>query len=246
MSLTAYLPTGFEHSHENAIFDTLVQNLRSRFIASAEPHYLIGNVMFDGEEIDALLLKSSAICVIEMKSYGGTIHFSENGDWFADQVVIRAGRHPNPFRQVRTYKFAVLNHLKRRETRFLERQRGIGWGDISGIVLFGRSIQFYEQLPDNVRRWFRVVDMSEVTNEIASLNSPKIRLTNGELVSLIRLLGIQENHKYVGHVRPGKPLAPEGSTPTASLKVVYHKESKFRECEIRMRNAGSARSQGAI
>lgn len=228
------------------MFERLVQNLRLRFTTTAEPTYLIGNVMFDGEEIDALLLRSSAICIIEMKSYGGTIHFSENGDWFANRVVIGAGRHPNPFRQVRTYKFAVLNHLKKRETRFLEMPRWIGWSAISGIVLFGKSIDFYEQLPENIAWWFRVVDMNRVTDEIASLNSPKIKFTNAELISLIRLLGIQENHRYDGSVRPGKPLAPVDSSPTALTKVVYHKESKFRECEIRMRNAAGARSQGAI
>ena len=79
-----------------------------------------------------------------MKNYGGMIHFSENGDWFADELVVRGGRHVNPFRQVRAYKFAILNYFHNRGTRFLERQREMGWGQISGMVLFGKPIQFDE------------------------------------------------------------------------------------------------------
>ena len=246
MSFTAYLPSGFEHPHENVMFENLVQSLRSRFEAATEPHYLIGNVMLDGQEIDALLLKPNAACVIEMKNYGGMIHFSENGDWFADEIVVRGGGHLNPFRQVRAYKFAVLNYLHNREIRFLERQREIGWGQISGMVLFGKPIQFDEQLPVNVRPWFRVVGMNQIADEIASLNSPQIKFTNRELVSLIRLVGVQDNHAYVGTVASGKPLVPQDATKTVSLKHAYHTESKFQECELRMRNAGTARSQGAI
>src|SRR3989442_1502092 len=119
MPFKAYLPSGFEHAHENEMFDSLVRVLNQRFGPDPAPHFLIGNVMFDGEELDAVFLKRDAISVIEMKKYGGMIHFSENTEWFADDREVRGGRHPNPFRQVRTYRFALMGFLRQSEGQIL-------------------------------------------------------------------------------------------------------------------------------
>jgi len=57
MPFTAYLPSGFQHGHENQLFDTLVQLLKSHYDAFPEPSVFIGNAMFEGHEMDALFLK---------------------------------------------------------------------------------------------------------------------------------------------------------------------------------------------
>jgi hypothetical protein len=73
------------------MFDALARSLETECAPRPEPHYLVGNVMFDGDELDAIFLKPDAISVIEMKNYGGMIHFSENSDWFADETVVKGG-----------------------------------------------------------------------------------------------------------------------------------------------------------
>ena len=90
MSLHAYLSTPFSHASEMQSFDALVKALVPECAAKPEPHYLVGNVMFDGDELDTIYLKSGCISVIEMKNYGGRVHFSENGDWYAGDIVVGA------------------------------------------------------------------------------------------------------------------------------------------------------------
>jgi hypothetical protein len=142
MPLTAYLPSGFQHGHENQLFDTLVQLLKSRYDALPEPYVLIGNVMFEGHEMDAVFLKGDGICILEMKNHGGQLHFSENTQWFAGEHEVIGGNQPNPFLQVRKYRFALRNYLRARERQILRRWREVQWSDISAVVLFARPIQF--------------------------------------------------------------------------------------------------------
>ena len=119
MPFQAYLPAGFEHSHESRMFAQLVKALAAHFGPSPEPVCLIGNVMFEDKEIDAVLLKSDVLLVIEMKDYGGTIRFSENTEWYADEVEVKGGTYRNPYSQIRANKIAFLNFLKRNATRIL-------------------------------------------------------------------------------------------------------------------------------
>ncbi len=74
MPFEAYLPAGFSHNHENLMFDALARSLQTVCAELLEPHYLVGNVTFDGEELDGIFLKPNAISVIEMKNCGGMIH----------------------------------------------------------------------------------------------------------------------------------------------------------------------------
>ncbi len=101
------------------MFAQLVKALAAHFGPSPEPVCLIGNVMFEDKEIDAVLLKSDVLLVIEMKDYGGTIRFSENTEWYADEVEVKGGTYRNPYSQIRANKIAFLNFLKRNATRIL-------------------------------------------------------------------------------------------------------------------------------
>lgn len=191
MPFKAYLPSGFEHDHENVSFDSLVRALNNHFGQDPAPHFLIGNVMFDGEELDAVFLKRNAISVIEMKNYGGMLRFSESTEWFADDKMVYGGRHLNPFLQVRTYKFALKGCLQRLQRDILSPQRSIAWSQISGVVLFCKSIRFNEQeahrVPDQIGWWFHVTDLNGIANKLASLEHQSLRLTDLELQKLLAL-----------------------------------------------------------
>lgn len=97
MPFTAYLPSSFQHNHENELFEKVVESLTRRCSQSPEQHVLVGNVMFEGHEMDGVFFKPDAICIVEMKNHGGQVHFSENTQWFAGAHEVRGGNHPNPF-----------------------------------------------------------------------------------------------------------------------------------------------------
>src|SRR5690348_5624564 len=97
MSFEAYLVRGFEHPHENEMFAELVKALQSSFDSLPGRHVMIGNVMFDGNDIDVLFLKSTGICVLEMKAYGGKVLFRENTPWLVGDREVVGGSRENPF-----------------------------------------------------------------------------------------------------------------------------------------------------
>lgn len=248
MSFNAYLSTPFSHTSEAQSFDALVKRLTPECAATVEPHYLIGNVMFDGDELDAIYLKPGCISVIEMKNYGGRVHFSENGDWYAGDVVVRGTRGGNPFRQVRGYKFTLLDYLKRREGRILKTPRNVVWHHIQGMVLFGQQIHFDEHLPPNIKSWFQICDHRTVARDLCSRHSAALRLEPSELAEILRCLELNDGHRYAGLQQPtaSQPVSTASPAPPGKLRVVIHNESGFRESWLRANQAGTLKSDGAV
>ena len=247
MAFEAYLVSPFSHRHENLMFDALVQSLNSSFASRAEPHYLIGNFTINNEEFDAIFLKRNAISVVEMKSYGGMVHFSEIGDWYAGEKVVLGGSKGNPFRQVRSYKFTLLNYLQRNQQRILSIPREVAWGHISGVVLFGKDIQFDEQMPAGIGAWFHICDQRTAALRLASLTSQRLQLRDDELARILRSFELGPNHRYCG--RSNEVESTPAAVPTwppVVKKVKYHKDSQFRDFLLRMRQGGGAKMQGAI
>lgn len=242
MAFEAFLPAPFAHSHEARMFDELVDQLRSRLGANGKPHYLIGNVCFGGRELDAVFLKNNAVAVIEMKDYGGRIHFSENADWRADEQIVRGGNQENPFRQVRANKFALLDYLRERETHFTDGTIRPAWGHISGAVVFGKPITFDEALPSQISPWFHICDLGTAAGKLDDLRSRHLVLGDGELQRLLELLELGAKHVYaVGSIGGVADLVPP-----ARIQIVHHKQSEFRAAFLKMQNGGAARTQGAV
>lgn len=247
MSFQPFLLAPFAHASEVLSFKALVTALREECDQMSEPHYLIGNVSLEGDEIDAIFLKPGAISIIEMKNYGGRIHFSENGDWYADDVVVKGTNGGNPFRQVRRYKFTLLDYLKRRENKILKSTKPVTWHHIQGMVLFGQNIHFDEHLPHNIRLWFQICDHQQVAKNLCSRYSAEIHLEPLELEGVLRCLELNETHRYVSRQPIVKQEVPPAVTlPSGRLRVVIHKDSGFRESWLRMNQAGGIKSEGAI
>ena len=114
MPFIAYLPRGFEHEHENKAFDELVARLKAKFDSAAGLHVLIGNVMFEGNEMDAVLFKPDGIAIVEIKNDGGRLCFNENTAWTASGIRVLGGTKENPFIQARGYRIVLRRYLKRR------------------------------------------------------------------------------------------------------------------------------------
>ena len=145
MPLRVFLPTNFENAHEQKQFADLVQSFKKRFSNLKSPHVLIGNVLINNAEIDAIYINKNFFHILELKSGGGDVKFSENGDWQADGRIIKGGNQLNPFQQVRKNKFKLLNILKDNENRI--------FGDslpkniIKCSVVFADDSNLLEDLP---------------------------------------------------------------------------------------------------
>lgn len=190
MVIQAYRTQPYATTHENRIFDALLNKLEEVWGSSEEIVLLLGNFQCQGCEIDAAILKKHSITVIDFKDYGGIINFSENGKWFADEIEIKGGNKLNPFVQIKNNKFALLKVL---EKISFPSGNQPNLGHISGLALFHKPIKFDErQLPPNIERWFHVVDFERVIERLSQITSREISFSNQDLVHLSSSLSIRE------------------------------------------------------
>ena len=112
MGFKSTLKFKYSHTHENQIWNRLVNGLEAQYRAATEDVYLIGNLIAEGHELDAVFVKEDAIIVIDFKNYGGNLEISENEPWTASGKEINSGRK-NPLAQLSDNKYAVLDLLKK-------------------------------------------------------------------------------------------------------------------------------------
>jgi hypothetical protein len=246
MPFAAYLPRSFEHAHENDSFDILVNCLKAHFDPRPGLHVLIGNVMFEGKEMDAVFFKPDGVAVIEMKNHGGKVLFNENTAWTAGGVPVIGGVNANPFIQARGYRIVLGRYLETRSNRFLLAPRDIFWRDVSAIVLFARTIEFDNNSLGELGLWFQVTDMARIAQTLSKVHARSITFRPDELRLLLGLLGITDAHRYRLPVPTDTtPLEASPAPAPDAIQLNYVKEFKFRDNEQRMRNMGAARAMGA-
>lgn len=187
MSFQAYRASPFEFTHENKVFNQLYDLLQTAWEGREEPLHLIGNVYVAGRPVDALVIKSHAVIVIDFKDYGGDVTFSENGSWYANDVIVKGGGSTNPYQQIRNNKFTLLNYLQENVVFQSEPQLG----HIAGLCLFHQDIHFDDkQIPTGINRWFHVSDMSHVVRIIDAITSNAIDLSGTDIDKIITSLDI--------------------------------------------------------
>lgn len=231
MPFKSFLPAEFAHEHERLLFDELRQLLDAELEGEVDHYALIGNLLIGDSEIDALFIQRNAITIIEFKEYGGEVHFSENGPWTAAGIEVRGNKSGNPFRQVRGYRFDLMNWFNRKEDRLMAGAGNNPWGHISGMVLFGKPITFNEQLPVKINPWFHICDINEAVDRLLSLESPAIHLS-GDIID-----------RMIEELEVGAPI-PRGQD--RRFRVAYLNQSGFREVLIQMQEAGGPRQRAAM
>jgi len=217
VSLKCYRREPFEHTHENIAFFEFFHQLEELAARRDEPALLFGNAFVNGCEIDAILVLPHAIIVIDFKHYGGSVVFSENGDWTADGVRVKGGSKRNPFLQLRANKFALMDWLKRNAD--LDKTRKHDLGRISALVLFDQDIQFDRaSLPPKVAPWFHVLDMGHCLERIEAIRSDRINLSPAEQDRIAARLGMDEFVPPGEHQRIG--AAPKLSPAPLPARLV--------------------------
>ena len=217
MTFKAFRGSTFNHSHENKAFNDLHDLLQQHWSEQDESLYLFGNFFVGGKELDALVIKRNAIIVIDFKNYRGEVKFSENNRWTCDVVPVKGGNSINPYQQLRTNKFALLDYIN--SDRILLKSYP-NLGHIAALTLFQQPIQFDElQVPAKIRSWFHVSDMLHAVRTIDSIASASIDLPNADLETLISTFDVP-------------PYFPDGRPETRTTAAAMESESpSFRWTE---------------
>ncbi len=217
MTFRAFRGAAFNHSHENKAFNDLHDLLQQHWSELDEPLYLFGNFFLGGRELDALVIKRNAIIVIDFKNYGGEVKFSENNRWACDGVPVKGGNSINPYQQLRTNKFALLEYINRDR---ISLKSDPNLGHIAALTLFQQPIQFDElQVPAKIRSWFHVGDMLHAVRAIDGIVSASIDLTNADIEMLIGTFDVP-------------PYFPDGRPETRTIASVSESDSpSFRWTE---------------
>lgn len=234
MPLRVKILEDFEHPHEERGFNELVEILRPQFENSARDVWLLGNLMCNGEELDALLIKNDAITVIELKSYSGQITANENGPWFANgEIEVKGGSKENPFRQVRAYRIGLIKKLGSFfKCSDKNKKRGLNFGHISGLVYFQREIKLKSTLPSTVSLWFSITCPATIASNIAARSSNQLNLGETQVDDILKLLGASKPR-----IHRTRPVTP---APVQRARYVTVRNLGFNESLVRLKSEGGS------
>lgn len=197
MPLKVYIGDKFSHIHETEIFNSLIKELKKKFDQSEELIILIGNYYYNNQEFDATIIKKNSIIVIDFKKYGGEIVFSENGKWFAGSKEVKGGNRVNPFIQLRSNKFSLLNFFKNNEHLIIKSDKAINYGHINAMVIFHDPIKFDKKnLSPNLRQWFHITDFDNCIQLIENIRDSEINYTNEEMLNIINVLNVDDYFQF--------------------------------------------------
>lgn len=195
MPLKVYTANKFENTHERKHFNQLSQELSAFFLKEKENYYLIGNPNIGGRNPDALFIKRGGLALIELKDYGGSFTFSENGPWIIHtidnkKVEIKGGTFPNPYLQVQESRRTISKSIKEAANFFINdasRRYSFNWNHISSVLAFSRPIEIDEdRIPNILRSWLQIVDMRNVCQRLEDICSQGLNFTEEEINSFIR------------------------------------------------------------
>ena len=160
MALKIFKISDYDHMAEKKQFESVCQLLQNRYKDFVEETILIGNYNIEGVELDALLITTGGIRILEFKNWGGHIVARENGTWTSNNMIIEGGAgKKSPYEQIR------LN--KSRVTKGLISLLGIKPANISAAIIFGQNSEIdASQLSDTVKIWLTVCDNSHLQNHI--------------------------------------------------------------------------------
>jgi superfamily I DNA/RNA helicase len=239
MPLKVKILEDFEHPHEERGFNELAEILRPQFENSVRDVWLLGNLMCNGQELDALLIKNDTITVIELKSYSGEISANENGPWFSNgEIEVKGGSKENPFRQVRAYRIGLIKKMGHYfKCSDKNQKHGLNFGHISGLVYFQREIQLKSTLPSTVSLWFSIACPSTIASVVASRSSKQLNLGTTQVDDVLKLLGAL---KPTSPARNQCKSTPAPDKQKKRVRYVTVRGLGFSDSLVRLKSEGGA------
>lgn len=216
----------FTTPHEREQFSSLSRILENAFSTGDEMTILIGNynVVHDNHrrEIDALVIKSDAIIIIDFKDHVGNLHFNESSAWEIDDHLVLAGRYINPLFQIKSYKHTLYNYLSGKISILSEQGRNSNLGHINGLVLFNRAVKIINptDIPSSYNSWFKITDMNNAVLVISNFTSREIRFSEDDKQKFLKILNVEDIHT------PAENLLQPDINPTVLTPIFENKSIK--------------------
>ena len=184
MALSIFKISDYNHIAETKQFESICKLLQQKYGGSSDECILIGNYNIEGAELDALVIATGGIRLLEFKNWGGTIIARENGAWTSNKLIIEGGtRGKTPFTQIRLNKSRVTKGL----CKLLDVKPQM----ISAAIIFWRNANIDATgLSDTVKTWLSVCDNRNLSCILNGFDTPI--MSNDFIASIPQKLKIEE------------------------------------------------------
>lgn len=228
MTVELWMGSEFEHAHEMRALRAVLAQMVEHFGTSSDLYLVLVNFYCDGADIDLTIIKRDAVIVQDLKECDDPVVGGPNGDWrIGGGGVLNEGR-PNPYQQLRKYRYALMNYLNLHRHDFLPRQKAhqVNFEHVSALVVFSptMSAETRIEIPVRDRKWFGVVGLDILWAEVNDRRSPQIRLSQGDarkLAAQVLRLTRYDVEQYLGTpsaTPQPTPLAPAVPMPDEPAK----------------------------
>ena len=206
---------------EKEQYKELIKLLYDELNSSEENNFLFIDYILGNKQFDAILLRNKALIVIEMKSYSGNIFGNENNSWYIEkdgkEIIIQ--QDENPYRQVKDQRFALMKYMNdsllSKIDRFSE-----GISHIAGWLYFLEDSSYdSEQLDINIRQWFKVVNPSNLIENIKNEDSREFLFRDAEMELIAKSFGGFEFDIIKMGIGAKKPAQSKDFEPEFDLEL---------------------------
>jgi len=155
-------------------------------------YLILANFSVGGRNIDLVLIKQDAIFIVELKHCDGKIFGDVNGPWFVESANgerkrLNPGRK-NPYNQVISYYYSLINFLNEHRTTFLSPQKAtaIDFRTCKRLVVISPTIQEGSQVETDWKVELKGLD--ELPAYLVTERSSEIDLSIEEMLAIPELL----------------------------------------------------------
>jgi hypothetical protein len=151
-------------------------------------YLILANFSVGGRNIDLVLIKQDAIFIVELKHCDGKIFGDVNGPWFVESANgerkrLNPGRK-NPYNQVISYYYSLINFLNEHRTTFLSPQKAtaIDFRTCKRLVVISPTIQEGSQVETDWKVELKGLD--ELPAYLVTERSSEIDLSVEEMLAI--------------------------------------------------------------
>jgi hypothetical protein len=155
-------------------------------------YLILANFSVGGRNVDLVLIKQDAIFIVELKHCDGKLFGDVNGPWFVESANgerkrLNPGRK-NPYNQVISYYYSLINILNDHRTTFLSPQKAtaVDFRTCKRLVVIAPTVQEGSQVETDWKVELKGLD--ELPAYLVTERSSEIDLSEEEMLAIPELL----------------------------------------------------------
>ncbi len=191
-------------------------------------YLLLANFSVGGRNIDLVVVKQDGIFIIELKHCDGKVFGDVNGPWYVEgsngeRKRLNPGRK-NPYNQVISYYYSLMNFLNERRGEFLSAQkaRSIDFRTCRRLVVISPTLQEGSQVETDWKVELKGLDTLPI--HLVTERSSEIDLSEAEMLAIPEMLSCirwTEINTLIAGVVPAivEPASPEPAVEPIAAPV---------------------------